>query len=97
MDSPEIVLTALGASLLVPIGMAFLPPSTARRTALVAWAILLPILAVNCLTMTWQGARGFLITSQALSTCALFLAMSVGFGYGASKVFHAKSPVKPEI
>jgi hypothetical protein len=93
----EIVATALGVSLLVPIGMAFLRPSSARRAALVAWAILLPTLAISCGILASQGESGFLSNSQAVSMGSLFLTLSFGFGYGASKVFHAKSPVKPGL
>jgi hypothetical protein len=84
------------ASLLVPIGMAFLRPSAARRTAIVAWAVLLPTLAISCGMLASQGERGFLSNSQAVSIGSFFLALSFGFGYGASKIFHTKSRVKSE-
>ena len=87
----------IGASLLVPIGMAFLSPSAARRTAIVAWVFLLPTLAVSCAVLASLGERGFLSTSQAVSTVSLFLTISFGLGYGASRLFHRKSSVPPEL
>ena len=86
------------ASLLVPIGMAFLSPSAARRTAIVAWVFLLPTLAISCGVLASLGERGLLSTSQAVwhrrrpST-----ALSFGLGYGASRLFHRKSSVPPEL
>ncbi len=58
--------TSLVASLLVPIGMAFLSPSTARRAAFVAWSVLLPTLVISCGLLASQGERGFLSLSQAV-------------------------------
>jgi len=95
MVFPQVFGLFLGASLVVPIGMAFLHPSAARRTAIVAWAILLPTLAISCGMLASQGERGFLSTSQAVSTGSLFLTLSFGIGYGASRIFHSKPPAKP--
>jgi len=96
MGFAEILATSLVPSLLVPIGMAFMPPATARRTATAAWAVLLPILTISCGTLAAHGEGGFLSTFQAVSTGAFLLALSFGLGYGASSVFHAKPPDTPQ-
>ncbi len=77
--------------------MAFLPPSAARRTAIVAWALLLPTLAISCAVLASLGERGFLSITQAVSTVSLFLTISFGLGYAASRLFHRKSSVPPEL
>jgi hypothetical protein len=87
----------IGASLLVPIGMAFLSPSAARRTAIVAWVFLLPTLAISCGVLASLGERGLLSTSQAVWTVSAVYSLSFGFGYGASRLFHRNSSVPPEL
>jgi hypothetical protein len=87
----------IGASLLVPIGMAFLSPSAARRTAIVAWVFLLPTLAISCRVFASLGERGLLSTSQAVWTVSAVYSLSFGLGYGASRLFHRKSSVPPEL
>src|SRR6185312_7533122 len=69
-------------------------PLSRRLPAIVAWAILLPTLAVSCGMLVSQGERGFLGLSQAVSTGSLFLTLSFGVGYGASRIFHPKPPAK---
>ena len=87
----------IGASLLVPIGMAFLSPSAARRTAIVAWVFLLPTLAISCCVLASLGERGLLSTSQAVWTVSAVYSLSIGLGYGASRLLHRKSSVPPEL
>jgi hypothetical protein len=94
MGFPFIVGIAPIASLLVPIGMAFLAPPNARRATFAAWGVLLPVLGISCGAFASQGERGFLSTSQAVNMGALLMAVSFGVGYGASTVFHARSSSK---
>jgi hypothetical protein len=92
-----VVVILIGASPLVPIGMAFLSPSAARRTAIVAWVFLLPTLAISCGVLASLGERGLLSTSQAVWTVSAVYSLSFGLGYGASRLFHRKSSVPPEL
>lgn len=91
-----VFVTAAIVALIVPIGMAFLSPSAAWRTAIVAWAILLPTLGISCGILASLGERGLLSMSQSVSTGSLFLVLSFGFGYGTSKFLNGKSSVKSE-
>ena len=97
MEFPTIVMIALVGSLLVPIGMALLAPPAARRTALLAWGVLMPTLALSCGIMASQAERAFLSPSQAVGTGSILLSLSFGLGYIASKFLHAKPNVKPPV
>jgi hypothetical protein len=57
----------------------------------------LPTLAISCGVLASLGERGLLSTSQAVWTVSAVYSLSFGLGYGASRLFHRKSSVPPEL
>ena len=76
-------------SLWIPLLIASLPPSAARRLCLASVAVLLPTWGISCARWTSLGEAGFLAPSQWVCMSSLVPLVAVGIGWLAAKAIFA--------
>ncbi len=82
----QIIGLSLVASAIVPIVMLTQPPKVARQVFHWAMLPILSTMATSCWLFVSQGEYGFLSNSQGILMGSIFLAISLGLGYAASRV-----------